>query len=402
MSRIKLMRITTIPLSLDKLLTGQLYFMKANGFDVIAVSSYGKEIESIKHREKCNVYVVEMSRTITPFKDLVSLWKMIRLLKTEKPQIVHTHTPKAGLIGMLAAWFCRVPVKLHTVAGLPLMETKGIKRQVLILIEKLTYACADFVYPNSFELKKYIQQNNFVPGKKLKIIANGTSNGIDIDHFKKNATIRDHAMLIRNELNISSADLVFIFIGRIVKDKGINELVQAFHQLNKKYTHAKLLLVGDFEDELDPLSENTKEIIKSNHAIICPGFINDIRPHLVASDVLVFPSYREGFPNVPLQAGCMELPMIVTNINGCNEIVQNEVNGLIIPPKNTALLYAVMERMLTDEAFRKKCAFAARQTIVDNFSRETVWKALLEEYKNQLHQKEINCTHVPEFSKTII
>jgi glycosyltransferase involved in cell wall biosynthesis len=401
MNKPKLIRITTIPLSLDKLLTGQLYFMKTKGFHATAVSSDGKEIEVIKKREQCDFKIIKMTRFITPLQDLFSLYKMILLFKKQKPHIVHTHTPKAGLIGMLAAWLCKVPVRMHTVAGLPLMETTGFKRKILIWVEKITYLCACYIYPNSIELKKYILQNRFTLPRKLKVLGNGSSNGIDVNHFKKTPVISLSAAEIRNKYQISNSALVFIFIGRIVKDKGINELVQAFHQLNGKYAHLKLLLVGDFEDELDPVAVDTKQIINSNSNIICTGFVNDVRPYLAASDVLVFPSYREGFPNVPLQAGCMELPMIVTDINGCNEIVQNKINGLIIPPKNSESLYAAMEKMLIDEVFRKKCASAARQIIVDNFSRETVWKALLEEYTNLLHQKGINFTHVQEFSETI-
>jgi glycosyltransferase involved in cell wall biosynthesis len=401
MSKIKLIRITTIPLSLDKLLTGQLYFMKAKGFHTTAVSAYGKEIEAIKEREQCDFRIIKMTRFITPVQDLLSLFKMISLLKKEKPQIVHTHTPKAGLIGMLAAWFCKVPVRLHTVAGLPLMETKGFKKKVLVWVEKITYGSSHYVYPNSLELKKYILQNKFTSPNKLKVLGNGSSNGIDTDHFKKTQTVLSEAEELKNKYQLSSPDLVFIFIGRIVKDKGINELVESFHQLNKKYLHLKLLLAGDFEDDLDPVSLNTKQIINSNNNIICTGFVNDVRPYLAASDVLAFPSYREGFPNVPLQAGCMELPMIVTDINGCNEIVQDGINGLVIPVKNTTALQSAMERMITDEIFRKECASTSRQIIVENYSRGTIWNALLKEYETLLHMKGINFTHVPEITETI-
>jgi glycosyltransferase involved in cell wall biosynthesis len=326
---------------------------------------------------------------------------MIRLIKKERPQIVHTHTPKAGLIGMLAAWFCSVPVRLHTVGGLPLMETKGYEKKILIWIEKLTYASAHYVYPNSLELKKYILQNKFTSAEKLKVLGNGSSNGIDTDHFKRTQVILSEAEKLRTRHSILPSDLLFIFIGRIVKDKGINELADAFHQLSKKYPCLKLLLAGDFEDDLDPISANAKQIINSNSNIICPGFIQDVRPYLAASNVLVFPSYREGFPNVPLQAGCMELPMIVTDINGCNEIVQDGINGLIVPAKNVDALKTAMEKMITDEKFRQNCASASRQAIVKNYSRETIWNELLQEYETLLLMKGINFTHVSKIPEAI-
>jgi glycosyltransferase involved in cell wall biosynthesis len=399
---VKLVRITTIPLSLDKLLTGQLYFMKSNGFEVVAVSSNGSEIEGIKKREQCRFVKVEMTRTISPLKDLLSLIKMTTLLKKEKPQIVHTHTPKAGLIGMLAAWLAGVPIRLHTVAGLPLMESKGFTKRILIQVEKITYQCASRVYPNSNELQNYIIQNIYRSTTKLKVLGNGSSNGIDVEYYKNTTAISQKAKELKKVLGIAVSDLIFIFIGRIVKDKGVNELVSAFDQLNKKYSSIKLFLVGSFEDELDPIEPRSRAIIEQNKNISTTGFINDIRPYLAASHLLVFPSYREGFPNVPLQAGCFELPMIVTNINGCNEIVRNGINGLIVPSKNEDALRDAMERMIVDEAFRAQCATASRKVIVENYSRDTVWIALLKEYQDLLQAKGISFTHVSKIPETSI
>lgn len=395
----KLLRITTIPLSLDKLLTGQLRFMSSY-FDVIAVSADGPEIETIKKREGCDYLVIPMTRTISPFRDYVALLKMIKLIKREKPTIVHSHTPKAGLIAMLAAYYCKTPIRLHTVAGLPLMETTGFKKQLLVWVERVIYRCANYVYPNSLELKRYIEEQKFTSSDKLKVLGNGSSNGIDVHYFERTTAIMDQAEQLKRKYAISSTNFVFIFIGRIVKDKGINELVNAFDQLNKKHTFIKLILVGPFEDELDPIHPNTRQLIRQNNAIITTGFINDIRPYLAASHVLVFPSYREGFPNAPLQAGCFELPMIVSDINGCNEIVQDGVNGLVVPPKNEIALQKAMETMIVDEALRERCAKASRSIIVHNYSRETVWNALLEEYKNLLMAKRISLTHVSKIPET--
>lgn len=397
-----LIRITTVPLSLEKLLEGQMNFMQQQNLKVYMISSPGPVTKSLEERENCKFIGLPMTRTISPLKDIVSIFKLIKLLKKLRPDIVHTHTPKAGLIGMTAAWLCKVPVRLHTVAGLPLMEAKGLKKGILIWVEKMTYAFACYVYPNSFELKKYILENNFVSAKKLKVIGNGTSNGIDTDYFKKTPDILKQAQALKQQFSLTISDITFIFIGRIVKDKGINELVQSFNQLNQKYSNLKLLLVGNFEDELDPIDANTKEIINLNNNIICTGFINDVRAYLAASDVLIFPSYREGFPNVPLQAGCMDLPMIVSDINGCNEIVENYINGLIIPAKNVAALQLAMEKMITDEKLRCSCAYSSRQKIVENYSREFIWNKLLGEYKNLLHNKAIKLTHVSKVSKTSV
>jgi len=275
-----------------------------------------------------------MSRQIIPLKDLVSLYKMIVFLSKEKPEIVHTHTPKAGLIGMMGAWITRVPHRLHTVAGLPVMESSGMKRKILMFVEWLTYKCTTHVYPNSIGLEEFILTNKLTTNDKIKVLGNGSSNGIDTTYFSKTTDVMEDGNKIKNEYKLSDDDFVFIFIGRIVKDKGINELLSLFDRLSKAEQKIKLLLVGPFEDHLDPISEDSRAILKNNQNIIEVGFQNDVRPFLAISDCLVFPSYREGFPNVVMQAGSMGLPAIVSDINGCNEIVEEGVNGVIIPKQN--------------------------------------------------------------------
>jgi glycosyltransferase involved in cell wall biosynthesis len=329
----KLVRITTVPMSLNKLLEGQLEFMNQH-FNVIAISSKDKELRRVGKKENVKTYCVEMTRQITPLKDLHSLIRLYFFLLKEKPEIVHTHTPKAGLLGMIAAFLAGVPIRLHTVAGLPLLETQGIKRQLLDRIEKLTYRLATRIYPNSYELKKIILTNEFISEKRLKVLGNGSSNGIDTNFFNRNKISEKHLVKLKHQFGIQEADFVFIFVGRLVKDKGINELVDAFNKLNQKYKFTKLLLVGPFEPILDPLSIETIQKIEKNTSIIHTGYQEDVRPFYAMSDVLTFPSYREGFPNVVLQAGAMDLPSIVTDINGCNEIITSGFNGEIIPKKD--------------------------------------------------------------------
>ena len=222
---------------------------------------------------------------------------------------------------MLASKLAGVPIRMHTVAGLPLMESSGMKRSVLNIVEKLTYYCATNVYPNSKGLKEFIIKEKLTSKNKLKILGNGSSNGIDTTHFSPNQVSGIEKRQLRKELNITKNDFVFVFVGRLVSDKGINELVEAFTEMSKTHTNSKLLLVGPLETHLDPLLPNTLNEIKNNEAIIYAGFQTDVRPYFATSNALVFPSYREGFPNVVMQAGAMGLPSIVTDINGCNEII---------------------------------------------------------------------------------
>jgi len=377
----KIIRITTVPISLKNLLKGQHRFM-SNHYTVIGVSSPGDALQEVSVDEGISVIEVPMTRTISPLKDLQSLYRLYKVLKREKPFIVHSHTPKAGTIGMLAAKLAGIPNRFHTIAGLPLLEAKGPKRLLLDIVETITYACATKIYPNSFGLKEIILKNRYTRKSKLKVIGNGSSNGIDTDFFSKESIDKNKVESLKKTLGLSADDLVFIFVGRLVADKGINELVTAFKKLSSDIPNVKLLLVGSLEAKLDPLKAETISEIESNKHIISVGWQTDVRPYFAASDVLAFPSYREGFPNVVMQAGAMNLASIVTNINGCNEIISNNINGLIIPSKDeTALLIAMLELAVNKEK-RLQIAAVSRDHICKNYKRDIIWNALLKEYKD--------------------
>ncbi|MDP2692348.1 MAG: glycosyltransferase family 4 protein [bacterium] len=377
----KIIRITTVPISLNKLLEGQLRFMKGY-YEVLAVSAGPiGELEAVGRREGVATREVAMTRSITPLKDIKAVWQLYRLFKKEKPSIVHTHTPKAGIVGMLAAWLAGVPNRLHTVAGLPLMEATGFKRTVLNFVEKTTYRFATKVYPNSKGLYDFIIAENFTKPSKLSIIGKGSSNGIDTDYFNPNLYSERDKISVRAELKIPQHHFLFIFVGRLVKDKGINELIAAFSKLSQSKDNISLLLVGPFENDLDPLWPETLISINENPNIYSVGYQNDVRPYFAVADALVFPSYREGFPNVVMQAGAMGLPSIVTDINGCNEIIEHSKNGLIIPLKDTNVLQQAMQKLLTDEALYKELRAYARPMIVSRYAQQLVWEAIFSEYK---------------------
>jgi len=383
----KLVRITTVPISLEKLLENQLSFM-SDYFEVIAVSSDIERLYKFGVENKVKTKHIELTRQITPIKDLIALWKMYWFLKKEKPSIVHSHTPKAGIIGMLGAKLAGVPIRLHTVAGLPLMETQGNKRRLLEFVEKLTYWSASHVFPNSKGLYDFILQNKFTTKEKLSVIGNGSSNGINVNHFSPDSVPEEEKLKIKEELQIGHDDFVFVFVGRLVGDKGINELVDAYSQiLELGYSNSKLLLVGDFEQELDPLKTKTIKRIKENKHILSVGFKSDVRPYFAISDCLVFPSYREGFPNVVMQAGAMGLPAIVSDINGCNEIIVQDINGRIVPAKNVELLKREMLYLLGNKSVMMVMKSNSRGRIVGDFNQNVIWKELLAYYNNEIKSK---------------
>ncbi|MCL9805128.1 glycosyltransferase family 4 protein [Flavobacterium amniphilum] len=381
MKKKKLVRITTVPVSLEKLLTGQLDFM--NGFyEVIAVSSEKERLEKYVNNEGVSGFYVKMTRKITPFSDLVAIWKLFFFLRREKPFLVHSHTPKAGMVGMIAAKLAGVPNRWHTVAGLPLLEVSGFKRKILDLVEKITYACATKVLPNSFGLKEIILESNYCKPEKIKVIGHGSSNGIDTSYFDPELYNNEEKEVLRQKWGIKPEDFVFIFVGRLVSDKGINELIRSFGELSKSTENMKLLLVGDLEENLDPLLPETLELIKNDESVIWVGYQNDVRPFFSISNVLTFPSYREGFPNVVMQAGAMKVPSIVSNINGCNEIIKHGVNGLIVPVKDGKALLESMEFICKNQDVYKGILEKSRNEIQSKYERKVIWEALLNEYRN--------------------
>lgn len=380
MIKSKLVRITTVPESLAILLKGQLGFMQTY-FNVTAISSEGLMLNEVQKTENINTFSVNMTRKITPIKDLIALFKLYKFLKLEKPEIVHTHTPKAGLLGMLASYFANVPNRIHTIAGLPVMESRGLKREILLLVEKITYGCATMVCPNSNGLKDFVLSEKLTSKNKLSIIGKGSSNGINTDYFNK-SNFKEHELsALRTDLNINKSDFVFIFVGRIVTDKGINELVKVFCELSIVNKSVKLLLVGSLESDLDPLLPSVLKEIKTNKQIIYVGFKKDVRPYFAIANVLVFPSYREGFPNVVMQAGAMDLPAIVSNINGCNEIIKDQENGLIIPVKNTEKLKEAMQNVFSDRQQLELMKLNTRSNIVNQYDQNYIWQELLKTYQ---------------------
>lgn len=376
----KLIRTSTVPGSLNTFCRGLLReLQESEGYEVIAVSSPGPALEEVKEREGVKICAVPMERHISPVKDLKSLWGLIKVFRREKPAMVHSMTPKAGLLSMMAAWICRVPVRVHTFTGLVFPTATVVKKKILIFTDRLTCACATHIVPEGEGVKNDLI-NYKITRKPLKVLGHGNVRGIDLTHYNPALPeVCSAAAKLR-----CKEVFTFIFIGRIVRDKGINELVEAFDQLNKEYTNIRLLLIGRQEPKLDPLKPEILSIIDSNKSIEAVGEQSDVRSWLVASDVFVFPSYREGFPNVVIEAGAMGLPSIVTNINGSREIIKDGENGIIIPSHQVGTLYRAMKLFLTDKELRCRLSEKTRPMIASRYEQSYVRSCLKKYYKEIL------------------
>ena len=371
----KLLRLTTVDISLNSLLKGQLRYL-SQYFEVVGVAADTGVLQQVSEREGVRVVDLPMHREISLWADCKSLWTLIKLFRRERPDIVHANTPKASLLGMMAAALCRVPNRIYTVTGLRFETTQGVLRFVLKTMERITCLCATKVIPEGDGVKSILLRER-ITRKPMQKVLNGNINGVDLEWYDRTESVMQRASEVRGDLT----DFTFVFIGRIVRDKGVNELVEAFSRLANERSDVRLMLVGRFEDDLDPLPQHTKKQIESNERISFVGYQSDVRPYLVASDVLVLPSYREGFPNVVLQAGAMGLPVIVTDVNGSDEAICSGVNGVIVPKYSSEVLYRAMSDMVSDRDATANMAAVAREMVASRFDQKDVWAALANMYK---------------------
>lgn len=397
----KIVRACTVSMSLG-FVQGMLPDLSKR-YEVVLVSSPGPEMEKLSDEGLVRCIAVPMERHISPLKDLKSLLTLIKVFWNERPQMVHSMTPKAGLLCMVAGWLTRVPVRVHTFTGLVFPTATGLKRRVLMLTDTVTCRCATHVIPEGEGVKADLQ-NYGITKKPLRVLGYGNVRGIDIQRFCRRTEIEAKAEIIRRVDTFT-----FLFVGRIVRDKGVNELVAAFQRLYQELPNARLLLIGFFEKNLDPVSEDTNRLITEHPGIEMLGEKtgDELIAYYAASDCFVFPSYREGFPNTVIEAGAMGLPCIVTDINGSREIITNDnlnlnandnedenekvkvgvkvkvnvrKNGLVIPSRNVDTLYWAMKKMMTDGDMRQAMADVAREMIVTRFEQGFVRKCLYDYY----------------------
>lgn len=370
----KIIRATTVPESLDAFCQGILRMLNEK-YEVVALSSPGQEMQVIAAREGVRTISVPMERHISLLKDIKALWQLIRVFRQERPDMVHSMTPKAGLLCMVAAWMTHVPIRVHTFTGLVFPTSKGFQRRLLMLTDAITCWCATHIIPEGEGVKRDLLDYG-ITNKNLRVLGFGNIRGVDMHFYSRRKEVMDRARDLRD-----ASRFTFLFVGRIVRDKGINELCEAFDKLSKDH-HARLLLVGPRENRFDPVSEHTLVLIDTNPAIEYVGekLSEELLPYYAASDCFVFPSYREGFPNTVLEAGAMGLPCIVTNINGSREIIVENENGIIIPPQDTEALYDAMLRMMTDKKALSYMVSNARNMIGSRFEQGFVRQCLFDFY----------------------
>ena len=376
--RPKIIRATTVPASLNTFCKGVLRELSGK-YEVIGLSSPGKDLQIVAEREGVRVIEVPMERRISLLKDVNSLWKMWRVFRKEKPMMVHSMTPKAGMICMVAAWLARVPIRIHTFTGLVFPTAVGMKRKILMATDRLTCKCATHIIPEGEGVKNDLLSYG-ITKKPLRVLGYGNVKGVDMDYYSRRPEVEGLAEKLRDDKTFT-----FVFVGRIVRDKGINELCKAYQRLYEDYPHTRCWLVGPFEDNLDPISKESREFIeRSDNDIIAvgPKYGDELLAFYAAADCFVFPSYREGFPNTVLEAGAMGLPSIVTDINGSREIIKEGENGMVIPVKDDKALLESMIKMVEDKDGRERMALKARQMIENRYEQKFVRSCIYSYYED--------------------
>ncbi|MFC2759619.1 glycosyltransferase [Hallella multisaccharivorax] len=432
MDKKKLIRLTTADISLEGLLEGQLRFL-SQYYDVVGVASDTGVLNKVAERESIRVVNVPMRREISPLQDLRSLRDLYRLFCRERPWCVHANTPKGSLLAMMAAWAARVPHRVYTVTGLRYQGVHGLMRGLLKAMERVTCCCATNVIPEGNGVLHSLKTDH-ITRKPLRVLHFGNINGKDTRHLSRRQTVADYIQAPydkvtdediddlrrswRQKLGFSDDDFVFVFIGRMTNDKGMRELAQAMKHLTERQIveeterqkeqilgeverqkgqigvgkevmgSVRLLLVGQME-EGDAIPDDVRQFFLHDEAVRYVGLKHDVRPLLLMADALVFPSYREGFPNVPMEAGAMGLASIVTDVNGSNEIIKDGLNGRIIPsPLDkkghlhdiTLTLTEAMQWFVLHPAEVRRMADNAPRMIHERYEQRDVWQALLEYY----------------------
>ena len=379
-----IVHIVTSSLSV-RFVEGQAECLAMKGYEVTVVSSPGEELRKAK-REGVQTIAVPMAREISPWTDLLSLWRLARTIWRIGPTITNVSTPKAGLLGGLVAWACGTPCRYYTLLGLRCETTTGLKRMLLLWAERIACRCAHRVICVSESLRQKAIALDIVNADRTLVLGSGSGNGVEAERFAPNADTLRRAAELRGHLGIPADAPVVGFVGRLTRDKGIGELVEAHLELRKRFPAVRLLLVGDVEQG-DPLPSETRRIMKTEPQIIHTGFVEDPAPYYHIMNVLAFPTHREGFGNAPLEAHAAGKPVVAARATGVLDGVIDGVTGILVPVGDVAALAEALELVLNDPSLAVALGSAGRERVLREFRQERVWDAIIREYSQHLQVK---------------
>jgi lipopolysaccharide/colanic/teichoic acid biosynthesis glycosyltransferase len=363
---------------------GRPAFMAQRGIEITVLSAPGEQLNAIS-RDGIATVSVPMEREISPIQDCKSLFQLYRVLRRMRPDITEFGTPKAGFLGMLAAWVARVPCRIYTIHGLRFETKSGPIRVILSCADRIASACATRVICVSESLREKVIALKLAPIHKTCVLNRGTYMGVDTERFTPKSRRTEQVARLRQSLRLTGNEKVIGFVGRFVKDKGIRELAEAFRELSPSRPELRLLLVGDYETG-DPVEPEIRRYIDATPTILRTGFVADTAPYYALMDVFVLPTYREGFPGVPLEAQASEVPVVTTRATGAVDSVQHGTTGLIVPPKDTSALTEAINALLGNPQMRVDMGYAGRKWMERDFHPEAIWQAHAEMYRGILKE----------------
>ncbi|AQT70333.1 Putative teichuronic acid biosynthesis glycosyltransferase TuaC [Anaerohalosphaera lusitana] len=358
--------------------------MVSDGTKVTVIASEGEELGWLSNECGCSTKAVEIKRRIDVLGDLKSFLKLSKFLFLEKPDMMHAHTPKGGLLGMLSAFFAGCKKRIYTVHGLPMDTATGLKRKLLWAVEWLSCKLATKVLAVSPSLKKRMIEEKLCNKDKITVLNHGSACGIDLSRFKPDSA---RGPEVRKKLGIPTSAFVIGFVGRIVNDKGVSHLVRAFEVLQKDFDDIWLMLVGDFETVRDSLDPRTAKKIDDNGNITCSnGFIKDIVPYYAAMDMLALPTKREGFGLVLIEAAAMKLPVVATRVTGCVDAVDEDVTGRLVEPESLTELTEALRDLLENSDERNRLGQNGFRRTHEKFDSIQLVKVHLKFYDHLLNE----------------
>jgi len=382
----RIVRLATVPFFLLHHLRSQIDALVAAEHEVVLISSPIDGADALERIAGVRFVPIDMSRGIAPLRDLAALVPMVRLFRSFRPDVVHSTTPKAGLLCALAGFLARVPVRLHTFTGQPWLELSGpvrwFSRASDWLISRLNTHC----YADSPSQCDFLIAEGLCRAGDISVLENGSLAGVDLSRFNSES-LAGRALKCRETLAIPFTARVVLFIGRVTRDKGVLELADAFSRIKAADSEAYLVVVGPTEPERDPLPSALLQALESDERVRMTGYDTDPEKYLAMADLLCLPSYREGFPNVVIEAGALGVPTVGTRINGLRDAVVDGVTGLLVPAKNAAALAEALASLLKNEPKRKQMGNAARERVRNLFDSRVVNSRVLEEYKRLLKNR---------------
>lgn len=387
MSAPRIVHAVTSPLTVI-LMRGQLAHLRRAGFEVAVLSAPGEQLEAVRSGEGVLPVPVPMEREIAPLADLAALWRAYRVLLHLRPELVNHGTPKAGLLVGLAAWLAGVPCRVHTLRGLRSDTAAGFKRRLLLLAERIACRTAHRVVCNSESLRRRAIALRLTDSQHSLVLGHGSSNGVDAARFASSPGLLARAADLRKSLEVPGDSPVIGFVGRLTRDKGIPELVEAFDQLRLRWPQLRLLLLGDREPG-DPLPSQVNQRLDHDPQIICTGAVADAAPYYHLMTLYCLPTHREGFPNSVLEAHASGLAVVTTTATGAVDSVEDGVTGLLVPAGDAGALAQAIERLLRDRVLATRMGVAGRERVARDFRPQLIWDALVNLYRRLLRERGI-------------